>query len=173
MSDPMEFQNVLTLSAQIVSAHVKNNPVGADGLPSLIRTVYETLVNIDAVPEPVVRQEPAVAIKKSVFPTYIICLEDGKRLKMLKRHLATSYGLTPGEYRAKWGLPMDYPMTAPDYAVRRSELAKQHGLGRKSPIAADTEPVMARPAAAVYPERQSGLKKAGNLKFEKPDRRVA
>jgi predicted transcriptional regulator len=121
---------ILGLTAQIVSAHAANNELGASALPGAIRTVYDALANIgQAPPAPAERAQPAVPIRKSVFPDYIICLEDGKRLKMLKRHLATSYNLTPEQYRAKWGLDASYPMVAPNYAERRSELAKQIGLG--------------------------------------------
>ena len=121
---------ILGLTAQIVSAHAANNELDSGSLPFVIRTVYETLSRIGDVPAvPVERAQPAVPIRKSVFPDYIICLEDGQRLKMLKRHLATSYNLTPEQYREKWGLDASYPMVAPNYAERRSELAKQIGLG--------------------------------------------
>jgi predicted transcriptional regulator len=124
--------NLLGLTARIVSAHVANNPLDAGALPVLIREVYKTLSQIDEVPaEPVERPEPAVPIRKSVFPDYIICLEDGKRLKMLKRHLATSFNLTPEQYREKWGLDSSYPMVAPNYADKRSALAKEIGLGTR------------------------------------------
>lgn len=122
---------ILVLTAEIVSAHVSNNQVPPSGLPSLIQGVYRSLASVgDPETEPVA-QTPAVPVKKSVFPNFIICLEDGKKLKMLKRHLRTSYNLTPGEYRAKWRLPADYPMVAPNYASLRSSLAKTLGLGRK------------------------------------------
>jgi predicted transcriptional regulator len=121
---------ILELTAQIVSAHTANNETETRGLPSMIRAVYNTLSNIDQPPAaPVERAAPAVPIRKSVFPDYIVCLEDGKRLKMLKRHLASSYDLTPEQYRRKWGLDASYPMVAPNYAERRSALAKQIGLG--------------------------------------------
>jgi predicted transcriptional regulator len=121
---------LLGLTAQIVSAHAANNDLGSGTLPVAIRTVYDTLANIgDAPAAPVEKAQPAVPIRKSVFPDYIICLEDGKRLKMLKRHLSTSYNMTPEQYRAKWGLDASYPMVAPNYAEKRSELAKQIGLG--------------------------------------------
>ena len=121
---------ILTLTAQIVAAHAANNDVSAAALPGAIRKVYDTLANIDTAPAaPVEKLQPAVPIRKSVFPDYIICLEDGKRLKMLKRHLSTSYDLTPEQYRQKWGLDPSYPMVAPNYAEKRSELAKQIGLG--------------------------------------------
>ena len=121
---------ILELTAQIVSAHAANNELEPGTLPSVIRTVYETLSHIGEAPAaPVEKAAPAVPIRKSVFPDYIVCLEDGKRLKMLKRHLSTSYNLTPEQYREKWGLDASYPMVAPNYAERRSELAKQIGLG--------------------------------------------
>jgi predicted transcriptional regulator len=121
---------ILGLTAQIVSAHAANNEVETGVLPSVIRTVYDTLSNINEAPAaPVEKAQPAVPVRKSVFPDYIICLEDGKRLKMLKRHLSTSFNLTPDQYREKWGLGADYPMVAPNYAERRSALAKEIGLG--------------------------------------------
>ena len=131
----------LELAAQIVSAHVSNNTVEAAALPALIQEVYKALnglkggVNEVATPE---KPVPAVPIKKSVFADYIVCLEDGKKLKMLKRHLQSSYNMTPDQYRERWGLPRDYPMVAPSYAERRSDLAKEIGLGRKTESA--TEP---------------------------------
>jgi len=121
---------ILGLTARIVSAHASNNELEPGVLPSVIRAVYDTLSNIGV--EPAARAEPmqpAVPIRKSVFPDYIVCLEDGKRLKMLKRHLSASYNLTPDQYREKWGLEANYPMVAPNYAERRSALAKQIGLG--------------------------------------------
>jgi predicted transcriptional regulator len=127
--------NVLGLTAQIVSAHVSNNPVSADVLPSLIQDVYRTLASAGVVPAEPERPQPAVPVKKSVFPDHIVCLEDGKKLKMLKRHLKTAYNLTPEQYRERWGLPPDYPMVAPSYAKHRSSLAKKIGLGTKPRIA--------------------------------------
>lgn len=121
---------LLELTAQIVSAHAANNELPSGALPRIIRAVYDTLSNIGATPAtPAEKTEPAVPIRKSVFPDYIVCLEDGKHLKMLKRHLSTSFNLTPEQYRRKWGLDASYPMVAPNYAERRSELAKQIGLG--------------------------------------------
>src|SRR3954454_7014689 len=132
MSDQVA-ADILGLTAQIVSAHVSNNQVGTDALPSLIQSVYRSLSGAGNAAEKAETpaQEPAVPIKKSVFLDYIVCLEDGKKLKMLKRHLQTSYGLSPDAYRAKWGLSREYPMVAPNYAVTRSGLAKKMGLGRK------------------------------------------
>ena len=123
---------VLELVAQIVSAHCASNTVAADALPALIHQVHAALMQVSR-PEqtPAEKPEAAVHPKKSVFPDYIVCLEDGKKLKMLKRHLKTAYGMTPEQYREKWDLPSSYPMTAPSYAERRSDLARQIGLGRK------------------------------------------
>ena len=131
MSESNPNHAVLGLTAQIVSAHVSNNTVSRDALPELIQQVFATLMAAGTEqPEPE-RLQPAVPVKKSVFPEYIVCLEDGKKLKMLKRHLQTSYNMTPEQYRERWGLPHDYPMVAPKYAEHRSELAKKIGLGRK------------------------------------------
>eukprot|EP01012_Entosiphon_sulcatum_P003880 TRINITY_DN11399_c0_g4_i3.p2 TRINITY_DN11399_c0_g4~~TRINITY_DN11399_c0_g4_i3.p2 ORF type:complete len:139 (+),score=31.70 TRINITY_DN11399_c0_g4_i3:229-645(+) len=124
---------LLSLTADIVASHVSNNSVPLSELPQLIQQVYATLAGIGTPkeePAPV-RPQPAVAIKKSVTPEYLICLEDGKKLKMLKRHLMTAYGMTPDEYRARWELPPDYPMVAPNYAEQRRDLAKKIGLGTK------------------------------------------
>jgi predicted transcriptional regulator len=132
MSDQVTSVDILGLTAQIVSAHVAKNRLGAEALPSLIQSVYRSLSTAGEAPAPPpAAPSPAVPVKKSVFPDYIVCLEDGKKLKMLKRHLQASYGLTPDAYRAKWGLPRDYPMVAPSYAATRSGLAKKIGLGRK------------------------------------------
>ena len=119
----------LELVSTIVSAFVSNNSVPSSELPDLIMTVHEALRNPDQGASSAL--EPAVPIKRSIRPDYVICLEDGKKLKMLKRHLRTAYNMTPDEYRQKWGLSSDYPMVAPNYAARRSELAKNIGLGRK------------------------------------------
>lgn len=133
MSDNNISTDVLGLTADIVAAHVSNNAVALPDLPGLIQDVYRTLSNIEAPPPPPVaeRPQPAVAIKKSITPEYLICLEDGKKLKMLKRHLKTAYNLTPEQYRERWGLQSDYPMVAPNYAKHRSTLAKKIGLGTK------------------------------------------
>lgn len=115
-----------------MSAHVSNNSVAIGDLPLLIANVHSSLAGLGNVDEPPAsKQEPAVSICASVKPDYIVCLEDGKKLKMLKRHLSTAYGMTPDEYRAKWGLSKDYPMVAPNYAAMRADLAKQIGLGKK------------------------------------------
>lgn len=123
--------SVLGLTAQIVSAHVSNNSVSTDSLPSLIQEVFRTLSAVGKEPVEAEKPQPAVPVKKSVFPDYIVCLEDGKKLKMLKRHLKTSYDMTPDQYRERWGLGQDYPMVAPNYAHQRSSLAKKIGLGTK------------------------------------------
>lgn len=124
-------QDLVEMAADIVSAYVSANSVAAQDIPALIRTVHAALkeVSREGAAAPENSQEPAVAIKKSVTPDYIICLEDGKKFKSLKRHLRTRYGMTPDEYRSKWGLPHDYPMVAPNYAKERSNLAKRMGLG--------------------------------------------
>ncbi len=137
--------DVLGLTAKIVAAHIGKNQVAVDALPALIEAVYHSLSTAGVVVVTPVALIPAVPWKKSVFPDFIICLEDGKKLKLLKRHLLISYNLTPDEYRTKWGLPKDYPMTAPGYASKRSSLAKSFGLGRKP--GADTpagEPVVSK-----------------------------
>ena len=123
---------LLTLTADIVAAHVSNNSVAVNDLPNLIQNVHGALTGISrsaSSPEP--RPEPKVSIRSSVKPDYIVCLEDGKKLKMLKRHLMTHYNLTPDQYRQKWGLSADYPMVAPNYAEQRRNLAKSIGLGTK------------------------------------------
>jgi predicted transcriptional regulator len=137
---------VLEYAAQIVSAHVSNNSVQSSDLPSLIQQVYAALTTLGSAPaQAAERPEPAVPLKKSVFPDYIVCLEDGKKLKMLKRHLMTSYNLTPDAYRERWGLPSSYPMVAPSYAERRSALAKSIGLGHKRKVDSEA-PVAVSPA---------------------------
>lgn len=123
---------LLTLTADIVAAHVSNNSIAMADLPDLIGRVHGALSRLGApVEAPVEELKPAVSIRSSIKPDYIVCLEDGKKLKMLRRHLMTHYGLTPDGYRAKWGLPKDYPMVAPEYAEKRRTLAKQIGLGTK------------------------------------------
>jgi predicted transcriptional regulator len=134
MAEINESQEFLaTLTADIVSAHVSNNSVSSAELPGLISSVYGSLAGLGgaAAPAPEEKPVPAVSIRSSIKPDYIVCLEDGKRLKMLKRHLMTHYGMTPDDYRAKWGLAADYPMVAPNYAEQRRTLAKQIGLGTK------------------------------------------
>jgi predicted transcriptional regulator len=124
--------DMLGLTAEIVAAHVSKNSVALTDVPRLIQEVYRTLATVgEAEPPRPERPQPAVPIKKSVTPGHLVCLEDGRKLKMLKRHLRTAYNMTPEQYRERWGLPADYPMVAPNYAERRSALAKQIGLGRK------------------------------------------
>jgi predicted transcriptional regulator len=125
-------ETLITLTADIVAAHVSNNSVAVADLPTLIAIVHGALAGLGTAKQPVAeKQEPAVSVRASIKPDYVICLEDGKKLKMLKRHLMSHYGMTPDEYRAKWGLPKDYPMVAPNYAEQRRGLAVKIGLGRK------------------------------------------
>ncbi|MGI9423890.1 MAG: MucR family transcriptional regulator [Hyphomicrobiaceae bacterium] len=133
MEEVSEKSELVELTADVVSAYVSNNTVVATDLPTVINDVYEALSKASAKALLPLKEElkPAVAIKKSVMPDYIICLEDGKKFKSLKRHLRTHYDLTPEEYREKWGLPHDYPMVAPNYAAARSALAKKMGLGQR------------------------------------------
>ena len=137
---------VLELVAQIVSAHCSGNTVAAEAVPTLIHHVHAALTQVDQ-PEPVAPEKPVSAVypRKSVFPDHIVCLEDGKKMKTLKRHLRSAFGMTPDQYRERWGLPPDYPMTAPSYAARRSELARKIGLGRKPDANVEPEPVVAPP----------------------------
>jgi predicted transcriptional regulator len=141
MSDQPAQPDVLSLTAQIVAAHVSNNPVAPEALPALIQEVHRALAGLSggvrvasapmAEPAEAPPPIPAVPVRRSVFPDYIVCLEDGKKQKMLKRHLQTAHAMTPEAYREKWGLPPDYPMVAPTYAKQRSSLAKRIGLGTK------------------------------------------
>ena len=122
---------LITLTSDIVAAHVSNNSVAVSDLPVLIQNVHAALASLDnPAPAPEAKPEPAVSIRSSIKPDHIVCLEDGKKLKMLKRHLMTHYKMTPDDYRAKWGLPADYPMVAPNYADQRRTLAKKIGLGK-------------------------------------------
>jgi predicted transcriptional regulator len=125
--------DLIDLCTEIVSAYVSNNAVSQNDLPRLITEVHGALNGLSALEagSAAETRKPAVSVKKSVMPDYIICLEDGKKFKSLKRHLSTHYNLTPEQYREKWGLPADYPMVAPNYAAARSQLAKKMGLGRK------------------------------------------
>ena len=130
MPENEQSPELLEHTTRIVAAQVANNPMAVTDVPGLISTVHQALATLgteEAAPRP----EPAVPIKQSVKPEYIVCLDDGKKLKMLKRHLKTAYNMTPDDYRKRWGLPRDYPMVAPNYAKKRSELAKKIGLGRK------------------------------------------
>lgn len=134
MSNNEENSDLLTLTTDLVAAHVSNNAVAVADLPQLVREVYMTLSQLGAMERAAVSDlpEPAVSIQKSITPDFLICLEDGKQLKMLKRHLKTAYGLSPDDYRQRWGLAHDYPMVAPNYAKKRSALAKKIGLGRRA-----------------------------------------
>ncbi|MGB0696260.1 MAG: MucR family transcriptional regulator [Rhodospirillaceae bacterium] len=133
MSSELSRSEKVKLTVSIVSAHMGKNNVAVDEIPTILGDVYKS-INALASPEEKApeKPEPAVPIKKSIHTDYLVCLEDGKKLKMLKRHLKTAYGLTPEEYREKWGLPADYPMVAPSYASKRSSLAKQIGLGTRT-----------------------------------------
>lgn len=126
--------DLLKLVSEIVASYVSNNPVPVSELPAMIRSVHATLGGLTGAPihDGVTSQKPSVSIKKSITPEYLICLEDGKKLKMLKRYLRSRYGLSPDQYRSKWGLPADYPMVASNYAAQRSAFAKKIGLGRTS-----------------------------------------
>ncbi|MBI1208097.1 MAG: transcriptional regulator [Azospirillum sp.] len=125
---------LLRMTADIVSAYVSKNVLPAQQIPDVINTVFSSLTGLNGTPAeaPAEPLKPAVPVRKSVTPGYIVCLEDGKKLKMLKRHLRSTYNMSPDEYRTRWGLPSDYPMVAPDYAAQRSEFAKRIGLGRSS-----------------------------------------
>ena len=133
MTDFANAENLVELAADVVAAYVSNNTVTLTELPSLIAQVHRALVAsaTGSVEKPVEAQTPAVSIKKSIHPDYIVCLEDGKKFKSLKRHLRTQYNMSPEEYREKWGLAPDYPMVAPNYAAARSALAKKMGLGQQ------------------------------------------
>ena len=161
MTDVTETESTLiTLTADIVAAHVTNNSVAVTDLPALIRNVHVALSGLgQKKPEPETRPEPAVSVRASIKPDYIVCLEDGKKLKMLKRHLMTHYQMTPDQYRAKWNLPRDYPMVAPNYAEQRRGLAKKIGLGRKPKSAASAAPAPAeitKPASPRRPRKKPG-----------------
>lgn len=140
----------IELAADLVRAYVANNTIAAADIPALIADVHAALTRLASgkVEEPVAELKPAVSVRKSVNPDFIVCLEDGKKFKSLKRHLRTAYDMTPDDYRTKWGLPSDYPMVAPNYAAARSELAKSMGLGQKRAAAqaAKAAPAKAAPA---------------------------
>jgi predicted transcriptional regulator len=133
MSDTSGSGNFIQLTAEIVSAYVSNNTVSAGDIPGLINQVHAALARVSGTAGEISTEplKPAISVKKSVTPEYIVCLEDGKKFKSLKRHLRTQYNMTPEQYREKWNLPADYPMVAPNYAAARSELAKQMGLGQQ------------------------------------------
>lgn len=152
--------NLLTLTADIVAAHVSNNSVAVSELPNLIGSVFGALNNVlNPGPVALERAAPAVSVRTSIRPDYLVCLEDGKKLTMLKRYLSTNFNLTPDEYRAKWGLPKDYPMVAPNYAERRRALAHAIGLGRKGRKKGE---IVADAAARPVPEPvKTGRRKLG------------
>ncbi|KDE20165.1 MucR family transcriptional regulator [Acetobacter aceti 1023] len=139
MSENQDYSPLLDLVSEIVSAHVSNNQTDPALIPGMIRDIYQALKTAELPQNEPEKLQPAVPVKRSVFPDYIICLEDGKKLKMLKRHLQSAYGMTPEQYRERWGLPADYPMVAPNYAERRSTLAREIGLGRKIHAVGDEE----------------------------------
>ena len=131
-TEQLSSDDLLRMTAEVVAAYVKNNPLPASELTSIINTVHGSLSALNGGgPSRSEPQRPAVSVRRSIQPDFLVCLEDGKKLKMLKRHLRTTYGMSPEEYRAKWGLPPDYPMVAPNYAEQRSQFAKEIGLGRK------------------------------------------
>lgn len=133
MDSTEQSDNLLALTTEIVAAHVSNNTVALGDLPQLINQIYNSLAHIGEAPAaPAARPQPAVSVKKSIQPGYLVCLEDGKKLKMLKRHLKTAYDMSPEAYRERWGLAADYPMVAPEYARQRSRLAKEIGLGTRA-----------------------------------------
>ena len=138
--------DLLAMTADIVAAHLSHIRLAPEAVPALIQSIHRSLATIGMTETPVPELTPAVPVKKSVFPEYIVCLEDGKQLKTLKRHLQTSFGLSPDAYRARWGLPASYPMVAPAYASRRSELAKSFGLGRKP---GETPPAAIEPEVTI------------------------
>jgi predicted transcriptional regulator len=145
--DENEKSGLIELTADIASAYVSNNTVAAGDLPSVIQSIFKALTAVDGpVEAPEQPKTPAVPIKKSLTDDYLICLEDGRKFKSLKRHLRTKYNMSPEDYRAKWGLPKTYPMVAPAYAAARSQLAKQMGLGQggRPPAKAAAKPVAAR-----------------------------
>ncbi len=157
-TDPNEAptrEEMISFTSHVVSAYVSNNAVATSDLPGLIETVYGSLNRAGTPAEPEAEQKPAVSVKKSITNAAITCLECGKGQKMLKRHLMTAHGMTPDEYRAKWNLPYDYPMVAPDYAEKRRDLAKKIGLGRK-PATAKKAPAKKAPAK----RKSNGQKKA-------------
>ena len=160
MTDGSERQGLLSLTAEIVASFAGNNTVAAGDLPAVIASVFQALRSVGQgeAEKPAEAPVPAVPIKKSIGTDFLVCLEDGKKVKMLKRYLASRYNLTPDQYRQRWGLPRDYPMVAPAYAARRSEMAKQIGFGRK-PAAAAPPPAPEPAPAAPEPRRRVGGRK--------------
>ncbi len=133
VAEKVSRDDILRMAVDVVAAYVSKNALPAGQIPEIIQTVFNSLSSLESSAQEVKSEapRPAVPVRKSVTPDHIVCLEDGKKLKMLKRHLRTTYNMTPDEYRAKWGLPADYPMVAPNYAAQRSDFAKKIGLGRK------------------------------------------
>jgi len=160
VTDGDERQGLLHLTAEIVASFAGNNTVAAGDLPAVIGSVFQALRSVGQgeAEKPAEAPVPAVPIKKSIGTDFLVCLEDGKKMKMLKRYLASRYSLTPNEYRQRWGLPRDYPMVAPAYAARRADLARQIGLGRK-PAAAAPPPAPESAPAAPEPRRRVGGRK--------------
>ncbi len=152
MPENEQSPELLEHTTRIVAAHVANNPIAAAELPSVIATVHQAIAALGP-EEAASRPEPAVSIKQSVKPEYIVCLDDGKKLKMLKRHLKTAYNMTPDDYRKRWGLPRDYPMVAPNYAKQRSELAKKIGLGRRTGTKVNAQRRTKKPSKAMRPTK--------------------
>ena len=175
MTDIKDTPNAhIDTTAEIVAAYVSKNSVPAADLPAIIHSVYETLATLGAPPKveaPAAPLVPAVPIRKSVTDEYIISLEDGRKFKSLKRYLQASHGMTPAEYRAKWGLPKDYPMVAPAYAAKRSLLAKSIGLGRKATEAVEAEPAATEPEP-VEPRAEVPVEAANDV-GKKPRKRAA
>jgi len=166
-------ETLLGLTADIVASHVANNNVATNDLPSLISNVYSALQGLNnSAPAQQPEPEPAVSIRASIKPDYLVCLEDGKKLKMLKRHLMTQYQMTPADYRAKWKLPADYPMVAPNYAAQRRKLAHEIGLGRKAqPAAPAPQPAPATAKRAAKPKAAANGAKKPTAKAQHPQRR--
>ena len=160
MTDGSERQGLLSLTTEIVASFVGNNPVAVGDLPAVIDSVFQALRSVSQgeAEKPAEAPVPAVSIKKSIGTDFLVCLEDGKKVKMLKRYLASRYNLTPDQYRQRWGLAKTYPMVAPAYAARRSEMAKQIGFGRK-PAAAAPPPAPEPAPAAPEPRRRVGGRK--------------
>ena len=173
MSESFTSPNFIELTADIVSAYVSKNSVPAADLPSLLNSVHAALAGTaqGQQEEPQAELVPAVSVRKSVTPDAIICLEDGKRFKSLKRHLRTTYNLTPEQYRTKWNLPHDYPMVAPNYAMARSELAKTMGLGQQRRKGAAPVESVAEPATAAKPRRAAAKAAATSDEVAAPAKR--
>lgn len=161
--------DLLALTAEIVSAYVSNNPLPTSELPALVADVSRSIDRLsNPVAEEPKKQAPAANPKRSVFPDYIVCLEDGKKFKSLKRHLMTHYNLTPDQYRAKWDLPRDYPMVAPSYAAARSQLARNMGLGRKPAEVVEAAQPKRRGRPAAVAEKTTAAKPAARGRAKRP-----